>query len=247
MSNEIQVLWTGGWDSTFRVLDAVTKGLAVQPHYLVDYGRPSHAVEFLTIGLITQEIKRRYPAAQIAWPRMIGVRDIPLDTITTEAFEHLKRIEYLGGQYDWIARYCKADGIKNLELCIHKEDRARIAIGTRASLVQNGDDPFYIVQDDGSNLSLVFKYYRLPVLEMTKLEMKSISEERGFLDLMEMTWFCHSPRYGEPCGVCNPCIYTIEEGLSERLPPAALARQRSPIRLLKRRGRTILNKLVPAR
>ncbi len=33
---EFNVLWTGGWDSTFRVLDLVLHQKAtVQPHYLL--------------------------------------------------------------------------------------------------------------------------------------------------------------------------------------------------------------------
>ena len=39
-----------------------------------------------------------------------------------------------------------------------------------------------------------------------------------FEDVMKLTWFCHRPRRGQPCGTCNPCIYTIEEGLGERVP-----------------------------
>jgi len=35
---------------------------------------------------------------------------------------------------------------------------------------------------------------------------------------MEMTWFCHRPVRGKPCGLCAPCVYTIEEGLARRVP-----------------------------
>jgi NAD(P)-dependent dehydrogenase (short-subunit alcohol dehydrogenase family) len=36
--------------------------------------------------------------------------------------------------------------------------------------------------------------------------------------LMDMTWFCHRPVNGKPCGACAPCVYTIEEGLAWRVP-----------------------------
>jgi hypothetical protein len=35
---------------------------------------------------------------------------------------------------------------------------------------------------------------------------------------MDMTWFCHTPVRGRPCGICAPCVYTIEEGLARRVP-----------------------------
>jgi hypothetical protein len=34
---------------------------------------------------------------------------------------------------------------------------------------------------------------------------------------MDMTWFCHTPARGKPCGICAPCVYTIEEGLAHRI------------------------------
>jgi hypothetical protein len=43
---------------------------------------------------------------------------------------------------------------------------------------------------------------------------------------MELTWFCHRPIRGEPCGVCNPCIYTIQEGLGVRVPASGRRRYR---------------------
>jgi hypothetical protein len=71
---------------------------------------------------------------------------------------------------------------------------------------------------------LLFARFRFPLLEMTKLEMRRVASEMGLLHIMEATWFCHTPSRTQPCGRCAPCIYTIEEGLSDRLPRRALLR-----------------------
>lgn len=54
--------------------------------------------------------------------------------------------------------------------------------------------------------------------------MKSWAEDRGLMEIMNLTWFCHNPMNGKPCGQCNPCKYTIEEGLTYRFDEAALRR-----------------------
>ncbi len=234
MSTTINILWTGGWDSTFRVLDAVAKGCAIQPHYIVDRGRSSHAIEFLTVGRITQKVIERYPNAQIAWPRLIDGADIPADPDITAAFTRLASQSYLGGQYDWLPRYAVANKIDGLELCIHQQDKAHAFVSQEAKRVTTDNDSCYIVPNSGSDISTIFSHFRFPILEMTKTDMEEAAKQRGFGDIMEMTWFCHSPRDGKPCGLCNPCIYTAQEGMAERLPQEALERQRSWPRLLKR-------------
>ncbi len=76
----------------------------------------------------------------------------------------------------------------------------------------------------------LFQQFRFPIFSCTKVEMQRVAREHGFADLMEMTWFCYSPtRRMEPCGRCNPCRYTAEEGLSRRiLPRNAAARAVRP-------------------
>ena len=57
------------------------------------------------------------------------------------------------------------------------------------------------------------------MFDLSKLEIAAIAREQAWEDLMEMTWLCHRQTSDlKPCGRCKPCIYTIEEGLSWRLP-----------------------------
>ena len=54
--------------------------------------------------------------------------------------------------------------------------------------------------------------------------MKEWAEQNGLMDIMNKTWFCHHPINDEPCGICHPCIITIEQGLEYRLNKKALRR-----------------------
>jgi 7-cyano-7-deazaguanine synthase in queuosine biosynthesis len=66
---------------------------------------------------------------------------------------------------------------------------------------------------------MLFRSFRFPILDLTKLDMERIAAENGFLPLMNETVFCHTPlKDGTPCGQCNPCRYTIAEGLKRRVP-----------------------------
>jgi hypothetical protein len=51
-----------------------------------------------------------------------------------------------------------------------------------------------------------------------KLWIKRRARAEGWGAIMDMTWFCHAPVHGRPCGICAPCVYTIEEGLARRVP-----------------------------
>ncbi|NRR75753.1 hypothetical protein HRD57_10360 [Tetragenococcus halophilus] len=56
------ILWTGGWDSTFRVLSLVIlQNKEVQPYYIIDPGRASNEVELLTMEKIKKEVVRKFP------------------------------------------------------------------------------------------------------------------------------------------------------------------------------------------
>jgi hypothetical protein len=107
-----------------------------------------------------------------------------------------------------------------MELAIHRDDKARELL---AGLIDDSRarlDPAY----RGDSRYELFRCFRLPLFDTTKREMRAQAREAGFDEIMSLTWFCHRPRHGQPCGTCNPCIYTIEEGLGERVPLAGRIR-----------------------
>ena len=70
----------------------------------------------------------------------------------------------------------------------------------------------------------LFGNFTIPLLDISKLDMKAFFLQHGYEDVMKATWFCHSPIDGKPCGKCNPCKGVVEEGMAERLDDEALVR-----------------------
>ena len=72
----------------------------------------------------------------------------------------------------------------------------------------------------------IFSYFSFPLLQISKKDMKRIAAEKGFLDILEKTWFCHTPWHNRPCGTCTPCDLTIKEGFDYRIPKVSKLRRK---------------------
>lgn len=217
------ILWTGGWDSTFRILDLViNRKENVQPYYILDNERPSTSREIKTMEIVKNMVSKKDPllSTLIADTIMINIENIPTDRGITNKYISLKTQSHLGNQYEWLARYAKYNNLYDLELCIHADDKAEKFIKNDVCEVNDINNNYFKMNDNLSNPSLdIFSYFHFPLLSMSKLDMDKIAKQFGFSDIMEHTWFCYTPtRRGTPCGSCNPCRYTRNEGLGRRVP-----------------------------
>lgn len=217
-----QILWTGGWDSTFQLLQLVRCRRHVTPHYIIDEDRESTGVELLTMRDIKAALFSRFEHARaLLGPTEFHSRfDIPPDPVISDAFQRIRGRQFIGEQYDWLARLCAWREINELQLCIHKDDKAEAVVRRLVEECEEdcGTTCRIAPQHSGTDEFQLFRRYTFPVLYLTKRAMESIAAEQGLSSIMAMTWFCHRPRRRKPCGSCNPCIYTVEEGLGWRIP-----------------------------
>ena len=233
-ADTIKLLWTGGWDSTFRLCDLVLiRKVKVQPIYLIDSERMSFSIEIKSMNKIKKIIfkKDKFAVDRILPTFFLSIEDIKGDSLINNQFLNLKKHFKIGGQYDWMARFVAQFNILDLEICVErytvhsdsglylllKESKnmikAKSSVGEYFKLVDNPDNP---------DLN-IFKGFRFSLLTLSKLDMRETAEKEGFLDVMDETWFCHRPSKGlKPCGTCNPCFITIEEGLRYRFPKISL-------------------------
>lgn len=216
------VLWTSGWDSTFQLVRLLMVDTArIQPIYLIDEDRPSTAIELQAMKRIKQKIREDLPARADALLPMLfcAVSDLAEDDGVADAIGTIRRQRRLGVQYDWLARFCRQFGVSDLQLCIHRDDRAHAVL---EDIVEETDDPAaprrVSERYAGSPEYELFRHYLFPVFDLTKLQMEQIAGELGIGGIMALTWFCHRPKDGKPCGTCDPCRFTIEEGLGWRVP-----------------------------
>ncbi|HEY1145990.1 MAG TPA: hypothetical protein VGE84_06590, partial [Allosphingosinicella sp.] len=112
-----KVLWTAGWDSTFRVLDLVlVQGVPVQPIYLVIRQRPSTSLEMAHMYLIRLKLaERSEAAAERLLPTLYYSKDsLRRDEAIGRAFRAMRRDKYLGEQYEWLARLAAQQDLEGM-------------------------------------------------------------------------------------------------------------------------------------
>ena len=224
-ADPIKILWTGGWDSTFRLLQAVLmEHKCIQPYYLREHERRSSDIEISTMDLIKEELFSRYPNTNgCILPTIIfNVEDIKPCEEISESYRAIASRIHLGSQFDWLARFCRHHNIEHMELCIESGGTNRINRELMARF--KTDAPELDEKYSDSDIYTTFQYYRFPLIETTKLEMADIARKNGFSDLMNMTWFCHAPINDLPCGKCNPCVAVMRDGLVWRIPTAGKIR-----------------------
>ncbi|HWP21322.1 MAG TPA: 7-cyano-7-deazaguanine synthase [Candidatus Cryosericum sp.] len=221
------VLWSGGWDSTFRVLYLLLDlHETVQPHYIVDPSRKSKECELFTIQQIRAETISKHPETENRFlPLIVTDRaSIEPDEEITRNYHIFARRTKAGSQYDWLCRYATHFSSGPLELCLERSDYDNIflTLDRRGDLVSVSDqgDRYFVLKEQLSRPELsIFRRIRFPVVDKTKLDMAKLSEQYGFADLMGLTWFCHNPNPdGTPCGICHPCQQAREDGLDWRVP-----------------------------
>lgn len=241
--NTTNLLWTGGWDSTFQLLRLlILYKHRVTPFYLIDENRRSTGMEIQTMRHIKNQLFKKYPHTQqlIGPTQYFGVETILPDLEIEKAFSAIREEKFMGDQYDWLARFCKQYSIHNMQLCIHQDDKAHLVI--KDIVLEENNSSLNVFRIDPqfnlSNEYEIFRYFSFPLLNITKVQMASIAREQGWQQEMQLTWFCHSPRKDmKPCGRCNPCLYTIEEGLAWRIPVSSRISSffhRVPIRPVKK-------------
>ena len=193
------VLWTGGFDSTFRVCYLLlVERIDVQPIYVIDPDRRSTFLELRAMAAIRDKLRERGGAR--LWPTRIYNRsDYCVPPYLQRLYEAIKARANIGEQYLWLAAIAEAEGWEGVEL---GEQGPPEVTDWHKIVFKN---PPY--SDELSSLpeAQLFKYWKFPLLNWSKKDMYEEAVRRGFDDILIMRWFCHRPILGRACGTCGPC------------------------------------------
>ena len=219
------LLWTGGWDSTFRLIQIIVLlGEEVQPYYIIDPNRKSVRHEMRAMQWLKKEIFERYPTARstVKPTQYIELNSISKNNRIMQSYKKIYDSFPIGIQYEWLARFACQYEIDNLELAVEK------GLGHMNELLkkilefqESKEQSTYRVKLDlkGKDAYTLFEHFTFPIIDTYKSDMIRISKGSGFFDILEKTWFCHNPlSNGKPCGVCTPCTQVVKEDMSFRLP-----------------------------
>jgi len=223
----VKLFWSGGWDSTFRLLQLVlSEKKLVQPYYLIDPRRKS----------LRNELKARREIMNLLAKEHLQTRSLILPTIYYEvgdivhddelgqgykAHRKTKRCE---SQYLWQAEYCKQFGLEDVEMAAERDNHNIYEIEKRyfGHFVEGTGKPGeYRIAKAYVNEPIykLFGWYTFPIYDLSRQDMEQEAERQGWLEYMHMTWFCQSPVKGRyPCGTCLPCQQAIKKGQGRRIP-----------------------------
>lgn len=223
----VSIFWTGGYDSTFRIVQLSRCNADIQPIYISD-NRKCEANELKAIEDITRMLKEHPGTIATFRPlKFVSKAERENDKEFNEAYLRISSKDYVGSQYVWLGCYAqKNDGI---EMSIHRDDKAINIIQKYGRLKKVTDEvigDYYVIDEHNSPADIVklWGFLRFPLVDYTKLQMKEFYNREGYDEIANATWFCHTPRNGKPCGTCAPCRYTINEGLKERFTSGAIIR-----------------------
>lgn len=224
----VEILWTGGFDSSFRIAQLSVHPCVIQPYYIMGR-RKSAQYELNAIETITKIIEKKPGTRCVIKPLIVIDRfKFQESKEIMEAFAKILKTDYLGNQYKWLAHFMKNH--QGLELCIHIDDKAFNIIKKYGKVFKifDKDISYYILDKEHSSDLIIqlFGNFHFPLLDFTKKQMQSQFHQLNLNEVAFNTWFCHQPIDGQPCGQCNPCYYTIKEGLTERFSVDALNRYR---------------------
>jgi hypothetical protein len=224
----VEIFWTGGWDSTFRVLTVLLEHrLPVAPIYLLDRTRASTQIEIETMDRIRAALAEAHPETRslLLPTTMSEVADIAPDAEIQAAGERLATLYGVGSQYAWLARYCKQHGsVRNRaerRTCAPHPWRRRRAVRQHVGALASphGYMTHRILPDaPNHDAYLLFGAVSFAMIDVTRATWSKPEAQRlGNADGPDVV-LPSARRDQRPCGLCNPCINTIQEGFGWRIP-----------------------------
>jgi len=206
----VQLLWTGGWDSTFRLCElALIERKQVQPIYLLDE-RGSQQLEIKTMRKLRIQLDERGAAGLILPTTIFDARAHGPSPDLQRCWDRLlAKYGKLGGQYLKLAYMGDLLDWRDIEV---SWARGEVNEALVRALFLDPDVDAKTHEMTNTDEGWLFRRFRFPTLRYTKGDMREISEQMGFLDLLQRTWFCQAPVRGRPCGECRPCQLAPQTG-----------------------------------
>lgn len=228
-------MWTGGFDSTFRVCQLAKLDIDIQPYYFYNKKRKSADIELETLKVLADMISSKPTTKANLLPLQVHDIDeyMPISKEYMLAYKNIRKNEHVGDQYRWMAQM--SETYPDLELSIEivedasEDDRFLDALPLVADLEshESGTLSYYtLTENNNKDWYCLLKRFRFPkqIAHMTKKDCLQAFIDMGDEDVMKKTWFCQLPYHGDACGYCGPCRQVANEGMLFRMSPEAQKR-----------------------
>ena len=222
----VHILWTGGLDSTYRVVELSRQTCVIQPHYVI-VDRNSIKNELKSISEITNILRNdKRTIAEIRPVETLSKHDLEEYQDIQMAWDilHEKR-DFKSKQYPLLTRYARQKKLK-LELGIQfSENGSVVKVVDETYLVDCPDngDVMMIDPEKGSPewaSFTLFQDFLFPKSLYHKTKREEIEElkRQGYDNVLKKVWTCFMPVLGMPCGHCFACKSAMKEGAGEIIP-----------------------------
>lgn len=258
MENRIvHIFWTGGLDSTYRMVELSRKECVIQPHYIIT-SRKSVDQELRAMAKILsllqsdkRTIAKIQPLALFSKGDLVDYLDIQ------SAYDYLhENKDFKSGQYRLLARYARQKKLK-LEMGIQ--------FSGNGSVVKVIDESVLVDCPDNSDVMMIdpvkgshewasftlFQDFLFPksLYHKTKIEEIEELKQLDYNKVLKSVWSCFSPVLGMPCGHCFACKSSMQESAGMMVPFVGYVL--GGIRLYSqkalRRSKKLLKRLLPQR
>lgn len=222
--NTVNLLWTAGWDSTFRLLQLIIESDAIiQPIYLVDELRESAPREIDRMRRIRKQLEIDYPECrERILPTQYGTfRGTVIESHHAGAYEKLRERGRVGIQYPLLASYAEQNGLNGLELGIHRHEEGEYSIAAGllplCEVKETAGGKVYRLPEDVGMPEAMYSSFSFPLINLSKRDMEKKVMEWKHQSIMSLVWSCFTPVLGMPCGHCQPCKVAKKEGHGNRV------------------------------
>lgn len=232
--DKVVLLWSGGWDGTFRLLQLAQYDIQIMPIYLIH--KPRGPYERIAMQKILEQVKQmpslKAEILDIVYYEVEWILENCKDREISEAYRYLQKKYRVGKQYEWFALLCKKLDIRMESAVVHQyHGKVENAVMAEGFLLPMEDDflegRYHVLPQEGKQaVYRVFGNLIFPVIKLTKEDEERIARENGWIEIMKLSWFCHQPINGEPCGLCGPCDDAMNTGMEWRMPPKAQIRHK---------------------
>jgi len=214
----INILWTGGLDSTFRIVELSQCQCTIQPYYIVIGKRKSLNHELKAIYSISRILRKdNRTQAKLLDPIIVNEQEIPRDANTFDSWLRLMRA--MSWQYYILSKFVNQHHLE-MEMGIQFSPNGTVASSIDETLLIPHPDPNYDVlvidkaRADQDTIN-VFGSFCFPksLYHKMKREELDILHRDGYGKVVKHVWFCFKPILGYPCGHCAPCVSSEKEGV----------------------------------
>ena len=208
----VKLLWTGGFDSTYRLCELVRKGIMVAPYYVLCPGRGSISFELEAQKKILRFLADKGYSKLILPINYCKLDSFKIDKAIKDCYDEVIKEYSLVGQTVFLSVFSKINN--GIELCNEKKNNDfNHFIKNEMVLLKNEVGSYVLDKDKSSSRAvLLFGNFSFPLLDKDNLKMYNDLVSWGFSEVLDLVRFCSS--FGkEPCGVCLPCFNKLREGL----------------------------------